>query len=237
MLLYLPGHSSMEPPGGPPLSYVGMEESLTGGIDVPKGTTPDVIAYTCTEPGKTKPNKSVSTTTTYSNLKPYKRNRIQTAATALSVSFRSYFDSSTDRRSKYDDQQKKKDKQARQTTKASHADHRAKGKSNRQGWERGERTYVFFSSLVLRLSDTPPTKTKEKDAKANPGYTFKKEDDDDEESANRWIPFIEGDSKSLYDVEDKEKLIVKTIRRRGSQRQKKRKAQEGKSTRFHASQS
>lgn len=154
MLLYLPGHSSMEPPGGPPLSYVGMEENLTGGIDVPKGTTPDVIAYTCTEPGKTKPNKSVSTTTTYSNLKPYKRNRIQTAATALSVSFRSYFDSSTDRRSKYDDQQKKKDKQARQTTKASHADHRAKGKSNRQGWERGERTYVFFSSLVLRLSLT-----------------------------------------------------------------------------------
>lgn len=85
-----------------------MEENLTGGIDVPKGTTPDVIAYTCTEPGKTKPNKSVSTNTTYSNLKPYKRNRIQTAATTLSVSFRSYFGSSTDRRSKYDDQQEKK---------------------------------------------------------------------------------------------------------------------------------
>lgn len=101
----------------------------------------------------------------------------------------------------------------------------------------GKDLCIFLFARSPSLSDTPPTKTKEKDAKANPGYTFKKEDDDDEESANRWIPFTEGDSKSLYDVEDKEKLIVKTIRRRGSQRQKKRKAQEGKSTRFHASQS
>lgn len=101
----------------------------------------------------------------------------------------------------------------------------------------GKDLRIFLFARSPSLSDTPPTKTKEKDAKANPGYTFKKEDDDDEESANRWIPFTEGDSKSLYDVEDKEKLIVKTIRRRGSQRQKKRKAQEGKSTRFHASQS